>query len=157
LLLGSGSVLAGGETLRNTLASLFSEKPILALLYFGGIGFLLLSIGFALWALKVRKWQSVPNVKTLLSEYKDAPHTDILIRNVSSMIDAVTDSEKKNDSKANLIQVAWSFLIAGLIMVFLAIINQHCPGLGKECILWKIIHIHESLGLLPYRLFDNAQ
>jgi hypothetical protein len=32
LLLGSGSVLAGGETLRNTLASLFSEKPILALL-----------------------------------------------------------------------------------------------------------------------------
>jgi hypothetical protein len=27
--------------------------------------------------------------------------------------------------------------------VFLAIINQHCPGLGKECILWKIIHIHE--------------
>jgi hypothetical protein len=120
LLLGSGSLLTGGAILKTTL---FTEQPIQTVVYFGGIALLLLSIGFALHALKLRKWPSVPNVETLINTFKDMEHIAILQVIGGSMKNAVTEIEQKNDSKASHIQTSSRLLIFGLILVFGAIVN----------------------------------
>jgi uncharacterized BrkB/YihY/UPF0761 family membrane protein len=65
LLLGSGSLLGDD----NTLSSIFKSNEVIKFTYFGGIAMLLVSVGFSMIALKVRKWQTVPNVQILISEF----------------------------------------------------------------------------------------
>ena len=49
-------------------------------LYFFGTGLLLVSIGFALSAIKIRRWHAVPNVETLLNKYTSMPLLQIGIQ-----------------------------------------------------------------------------
>jgi len=54
--------------------------PSLTVLYFFGTGLLLVSIGFALSAIKIRRWHAVPNVETLLNKYTSMPLLQIGIQ-----------------------------------------------------------------------------
>jgi hypothetical protein len=127
LLLGGGSVLSGGEIFKSTILS----SNIFTLIYFVGISFLLISIGFALTALKVRRWIVVPNVQTLIDDYTLLPYSEVLQRNAGEMAKAVGNSEKRNNSKARLIEWSWYFLIAGLTVVFTSVIFFTTAARGR--------------------------
>ncbi|MGA9153159.1 MAG: hypothetical protein WBZ36_21485 [Candidatus Nitrosopolaris sp.] len=60
-------LLLGSSTF--TFSKLSCTYPSLTVLYFLGTGLLLVSIGFALSAIKIRRWHAVPNVETLLNKY----------------------------------------------------------------------------------------
>jgi hypothetical protein len=115
LFLGGGSLLSGGNISNSS--ALFSNH-LLASLYFIGVGSLLLSIGSALCALRVRKWITVPNVNTLISDYVTLPCSEVLRRNAGEMAKAVSKTEEQNNSKAKFIEWSWYLLIAGLSIMF---------------------------------------
>lgn len=116
LLLGSGSILLGGEINKIHL----DLKDFDSVLYFFGIGLLLISIGLSLFALRVRKWIVVPNVTTLIEHYTDLSYNEVLRRNAGEMAKSVTDTEKQNNTKAKLIELSWMFLISGLVITFIS-------------------------------------
>ena len=100
----------------------FLSSYIVEVIYFVGISLLLISIGFALTALKIRRWSVVPNVQTLIDDYTLLPYSEVLQRNAGEMAKAVVNSEQKNNNKAKSIEGSWYFLIAGLSIVFLSVI-----------------------------------
>ena len=118
LLLGEGSLLPGGEI--NYLS--LDLTDIKSVLYFFGVALLLVSIGMSLFALRVRKWITVPNVKTLIERYTELSYEEVLKRNAGEMAKSVTDSEKQNNTKGRYIEYSWALLILGLIMTFASVI-----------------------------------
>jgi MFS family permease len=98
--------------------------------YFGSIVLLLVSIVIGLFAFRVRQWIVVPDVNYLLEEYTSKPFSEVLKPNAVEMANAVSDAEKKNGSKADLINWSWYFLIAGLalMLVFLLIYTSLITG-----------------------------
>ncbi len=79
-------LLLGSSTF--TFSKLLSY-PSLTVLYFLGTGLLLVSIGFALSAIKIRRWHTVLNVETLLNKYTSMSYWDAFITNRDTMADAV--------------------------------------------------------------------
>jgi hypothetical protein len=119
LLLGGGSLLSGGEIFKS---STFLSNSSFAVIYFIGVSLLLISIGFALTALKIRRWSVVPNVQTLINDYTLLSYSEVLQRNAGEMAKAVVNSEEKNNNKAKSVEWSWYFLIAGLSIVFTSVI-----------------------------------
>jgi hypothetical protein len=95
---------------------------LLSVLYFSGIGLLLISIGIALYALKIKRWDAVPDVQTLLDKYTSTSYYEALIANRDTMADAVLKMEKQTNSKAKFIGLSWYLLIAGLVGIFMFIV-----------------------------------
>jgi hypothetical protein len=118
LLLGSGSILLGGEINKVHL----DLKDFDSVLYFLAIGLLLISIGLSLFALRVRRWIIVPDVTTLIERYTELSYDEVLKRNAGEMAKSVADSEKQNNTKAKLIEWSWLLLISGLVIMFISII-----------------------------------
>jgi hypothetical protein len=78
LLLGAGSLLSGGEILKSSILS--SSRGLTDTPYFVGVASLLISIGCALIALKIRRWIIVRKVQTLIKEYTSLSFTEVLRR-----------------------------------------------------------------------------
>lgn len=93
-----------------------------SLIYLIGIGVLLTSILFSLWAFKVRKWIMVPQVQTLIAKYTKIKYEEVLQRNGGEMAKAVRISEKNNHEKAKFLILSWYALISGLSILFTFII-----------------------------------
>ena len=119
LVLGNGSLLSGADTFD---LNILLSNYIIAIFYFVGVAFLLLSVGSALVALKIRRWSTVPNVETLINEYTDKAYEEVLKRNAGEMAKAVIESQNQNENKAKFVKLSWNFLLVGLIIVFLAVI-----------------------------------
>lgn len=115
LTLGGGSALSGGELFKDL--SLLSNQYA-TILYFCGVTILLISIGCALVALKVRKWTVVPNVDTLIEKYTMLDYSEVLMRNAGEMRHSINNSEKKNKNKAFFIDLSWYALLLGLVLIF---------------------------------------
>lgn len=92
------------------------------IVYLIGIGFILLSIILSLYALRIRRWNFVPNVLTLRRKYFDVPYRLALRKNATTMAQATENIEKENNSKARAIQKGWFFLIGGLTIIFMFLI-----------------------------------
>lgn len=120
-------ILLGAGTFK--LSSLLSA-PGLSVLYFIGIGILLLSVVLALGGFKVRSWSDVPDVLYVIKEYTKLRYDEVLQRNAGEMAKVVSDSENKNNRKAHLINYSWYFLIAGLSLVFIFVIAFIAAGAG---------------------------
>jgi hypothetical protein len=114
------SLLLGAATFK--LSSELICKMNLSILYFLGIGILLICIILALTGSKVRKWSDVPNVQYLIRNYTSLPYTEVLKRNAGEMANAVMQIEKQNNHKARLVKWSWYLLIIGLATVLLFMI-----------------------------------
>jgi hypothetical protein len=93
---------------------------------------LLMSIGFALSAFKIRNWIVVPDVHALIKKYGDSSYSEVLKRTGGSMAGSVTDALMQNNSKAGLIEWSWYLLISGLSTVFLFIIVYVITGVESR-------------------------
>lgn len=121
LVLGGGSLLTGAETFD---LPILLSNDIFAYLHFIGAASLLLSIGLALVALKVRRWTIVPDVKTLIEDYTTKDYREVLQRTAGEMAKAVVQTQKQNNSKAKFIDWSWIFLMIGLTIVFVSAIGN---------------------------------
>ncbi len=113
-----GLLLGAGTFKLSTL----SQNTPLSVVYFIGVGLLLVSIGLALGGFKVRKWHDVPNTRYLIDNYTSLPYDEVLKRNAGEMANVVTEMEITNNKKARLINTSWYLLISGLSVVFIFII-----------------------------------
>jgi hypothetical protein len=104
-----------------TLPALVSNL-ISALPYFMGASLLIASIVFALLAFRVRKWITIPDVEYLRDEYTKLPYEEVLKRNAGEMVNAVVDTQKKNNTKAQMINWSWYCLVIGLAIVLVSVI-----------------------------------
>jgi cytochrome c biogenesis protein CcdA len=132
-LIGLTGVIAGFLLGASTLtASTLSRNAILSIIYFIGIGILLVSIGLALWSVRVRKWAAVPDVATLLEKYTNLSYSEVLQSNAGEMKKAVEKAEIQNEQKAKLIGLSWYLLISGLTLVFIfLLISTLSAGANK--------------------------
>jgi hypothetical protein len=124
LLLGTGSLLTGAEAFKYPIQH---SSPTL-IIYFVGIATLLISIGLALGALKVRKWAMAPDVEVLIKKYTVLPYSEVLKRNAGEMAKVVNDTKTLNHYKAKLIDISWYFLISGLLIVLISASISHISG-----------------------------
>jgi hypothetical protein len=120
LLLGSGTFNLSSALLHS----------LLSIPYFLGIGTLLISVIFSLRAIKIKKWNAVPNVKTLLNNYAYEPYSKVLVTTRDTMAEATLKIEGQNNSKATLITQSWYLLISGLATIFIFIIIFTISGVG---------------------------
>jgi cell division protein FtsW (lipid II flippase) len=116
----------GGESVFST-TRLFEGFSLLSnqyatVLYFVGITILLVSIGCALAALKIRRWTVVPNVDILINEYTKLGYSEVLKRNAAEMRHSVSSSEKNNKNKAMFIEFSWYSLLIGLTLIVVSYI-----------------------------------
>lgn len=80
------SILLGSALFE--LRSLSSNLPV-SILFFMGIGGLLLSIGLALAGFRIRRWTDVPEVQHLIERYTTLPYDEVLKRNAGQMANSV--------------------------------------------------------------------
>ena len=123
-MLGTGSLLTGAQAIKHPIQL---SSPAL-IIYFIGITILLISIGFALAALKVRKWAITPDVEVLIKKYTVLPYSEVLKRNAGEMAKVVDDTKTLNNNKAKLIDISWYFLISGLLMVLISASISYIAG-----------------------------
>lgn len=109
-------------------------EPKFFLPYFIGIGLLLFSFVFSLFAVKVREWNWAPNTSKLFEEGFSRPfHAwNIMLRTSKAMNDAVIDMETKNNTKAKNIARSWYFLIGGLAIIILYVIVVLFSGTNSD-------------------------
>jgi hypothetical protein len=86
-------------------------------IYFAGIVLLLASIVFSLVALKLRKLEFFPNVKSL-SLYSSVSYRYFMKVNGNTLVDVIDKMDSANETKAQWIEASWYALLAGLILVF---------------------------------------
>ena len=113
-LLGIGTV---------TFTSLQKLSGLLFLIFFVGMGLLIISIFFGMMALKVRKWDLVPDPLVLLSKYKESSFLATIRRTGGEMVKVTNEIVVKSNSKAAHIDHAWYTLVGGLIAVFIFVIG----------------------------------
>jgi hypothetical protein len=101
---------------------IFKIELYYSFIYLIGIGILLTSILYSLWAFKMRKWTVVPKVQTLIAKYTTLEYEEVLKRNAGEMAKAVLILEKNNDEKAKFLILSWYSLISGLSVLFIFII-----------------------------------
>jgi hypothetical protein len=123
------SVLLGSALFELRFLSFGSAVSIL---YFLGIGVLLISIGFALGGFRIRRWQDVPEVEYFLDEYTNRRYEEVLTTSSVEMARAVKHTEEQNNHKAQLISWSWYFLIIGLSLVVLFIILFTASGADAQ-------------------------
>lgn len=101
------------------------SKTEFSILYFVGIGLLLLSIGLSLGAIKIRRFEFAPNVVNLKNHYFNDRYRSVIRANAGTMAEKVTHMEKTNNDKGELINWSWYFLLAGLglVLVFVVIFS----------------------------------
>ena len=80
-----------------------SSNLAVSILYFVGIGILLISIGFALGGFRIREWREVPEVEHLLRKFVTLPYDKVLRTTAVAMANAVKHAEAQNNHKAQLI------------------------------------------------------
>jgi hypothetical protein len=93
--------------------------------FFGGIILLLLSIFFGLASFRTRNWAEAPDFNTLFNVLTDPVQYDpnqynydnILKANAQAMIEATTNTSRRNRVKIDHMDRSWWFLIFGLISV----------------------------------------
>jgi hypothetical protein len=123
------SILLGSALFE--LRSLSSNLAV-SILFFVGMGGLLLSIVLALAGFRIRRWRDVPEVQYLIEKYTTLPHEEVLKRNAGEMANAVKHAEVQNNRKAQLISWSWYFLIVGLSLVVLFIVLLTAIGVDVQ-------------------------
>ena len=93
-----------------------------------GIASLIIALVYALLAFRVRKWQLVPNVKTVIEEYTSKPLSESIQRIGGEMSKVILELEKGNNTKAVYVQSAWIFTLFGIFMVFIYTIVSTLTG-----------------------------
>ena len=84
------------------------------------LGLLLLSIYFALHAIKIRTWTYVPNTEHLLNTYTqgDKSYHETLVKITLEFAHAINENQNNNQSKAETIQKAINSLTLGITLFF---------------------------------------
>ncbi|HEX6294533.1 MAG TPA: hypothetical protein VFZ46_05210 [Nitrososphaeraceae archaeon] len=121
-IIGFTSLIVGILVGIGTLEIFSKTELYYSFIYLIGIGMLLTSILYSLWAFKVRKWTVVPKVQTLIAKYTTLEYEEVLKRNAGEMAKAVLILEKNNDEKARFLILSWYSLISGLSILFIFII-----------------------------------
>jgi drug/metabolite transporter (DMT)-like permease len=94
----------------------------IAIPYFIGLSMLVTSISCALFAIKIRKYRSVPHPSHLMGRYLEADYSLVIRGVAATMRDSINRSVTINETKAKWINRSWYFLIAGLFLIVIFII-----------------------------------
>jgi hypothetical protein len=124
-----GLIVGGGTFKISVIASYWYLFPT----YFGGIGvLLLLSIIFGLMAYKERKYNTAPDVTTLLSRYTNKEYSETLKKNGGAMKESILNMQKANRKKTDFITISWILLIIGLGIVFIFLLEFAFGGAAAK-------------------------
>ena len=99
--------------------SLQGAEVLSKILLYLGLGLLILSLLFALLAMRIRRWPDAPNPQALIDYYGDSPVSEVTQVVASNLADVAMRVSTKNDSKGVLVEYSWSSLIAGIIVAAL--------------------------------------
>ena len=117
-LVGFVSIASGLLLGIGTFARISQFGVSLALIFLSGAGLLISSIFFGMMAMRIRKWQLVPDSSALIRGYKDQTTTIVLRRTGGEMAKVTKEIANQNNKKARLIEYSWYSLITGLVTVF---------------------------------------
>ena len=94
-------------------------NKIAYLLYFSGIGSLIFSLVFSLFVIRTREFRTDSNIKKLNEYFKDNKwiYEQIIIRHIDILFNSIPILDKENRKKANLIQLSWTMLVGGIILL----------------------------------------
>lgn len=87
-----------------------------------GVALLISSVFFSLRAIKVRKWDIVPDPKVLIEKYKSKHYLETLRPVTVEMSTVELDMVISNDREAGSINIAWNLLLGGLGVTFIFVI-----------------------------------
>jgi hypothetical protein len=93
---------------------------VLALLV--GVGFLIASIMVSLAAIRVRRFDMVPDPEALIGRYRTRSYLETLRPVVVEMSSAQEELVKLNNQKARSVEIAWDLLAGGLALTFIFLI-----------------------------------
>jgi len=104
------------------------SKSGFSVLFFIGLGFLLLSIIMCLAVIKVRKFKFVPNAMNLKNNYLKSRYRSVIRSNLGTMAKTIDEMEKTNNNKGKLIDWSWYFLVIGLALILIFVIVFTATG-----------------------------
>ncbi|MGE5633603.1 MAG: hypothetical protein ACM3VV_00070 [Deltaproteobacteria bacterium] len=108
-------------------------NEVIYVLYFSGIGSIILSLIFSLFVIRTKKFKADSNIENLKGYFQDNRwiYEQIIIRHIDIMFDSIPILDNENTKKTNLIQLSWTFLVGGIILliVFYSLLFNLIPSL----------------------------
>lgn len=95
-------------------------NEVVYILYFTGIGSLILSLIFSLLVIRTKKFKADSNIENLKEYFQDNNrwiYEQIIIRHIDIMFDSIPILDNENTKKTNLIQLSWTLLVGGIILL----------------------------------------
>ena len=106
-----------------------SKFPISdVLLLFVGVGLLIASVAVSLTAIRVRRFDLVPDPKALIDGYKAKSYLETLRPGTVEMSSVQEELVKVNNQKAGSVDTAWNLLVGGLGATFIFVIVVFVNG-----------------------------
>jgi hypothetical protein len=106
-----------------------SKFPISdVLLLFVGVGLLIASVVVSLTAIRVRRFDLVPDPKALIDGYKSKSYLETLRPVTVEMSSVQEELVKVNNQKAGSVDTAWNLLVGGLGVTFIFVIVVFVNG-----------------------------
>ncbi len=100
-----------------------SKFPVVdVLLLFVGVGLLIASVAVSLTAIRIRRFDLVPDPKALIDEYKAKSYLETLRPVAVEMSSVQGELVLLNNQKARSIDTAWNLLVGGLGITFIFVI-----------------------------------
>lgn len=106
----------------NEFGSLSKLQILDVLVLFVGVGLLIASVAASLMAIRVRRFDLVPDPKALIDEYKTKSYLETLRPVVVEMSSVQEELVKLNNQKAGSVDTAWNLLVGGLGITFIFVI-----------------------------------
>jgi hypothetical protein len=106
----------------NEFSSLSKIPVIDIVVLFVGVGLLIFSVMVSLMAIRVRRFDMVPDPKVLIDRYRTRPYLDTLRPVVVEMSSAQEELVGVNNKKARSVDIAWDLLVGGLFFTFVFVI-----------------------------------
>ena len=96
-------------------------NEVVYILYFTGIGSLILSLIFSLLVIRTKKFKADSNIENLKEYFQQDNnrwiYEQIIIRHIDIMFDSIPILDNENIKKTNLIQLSWTLLVGGIILL----------------------------------------
>ncbi|MDA4113637.1 MAG: hypothetical protein OK474_06300 [Thaumarchaeota archaeon] len=103
--------------------AILSKFPVVdVLLLFVGVGLLIASVAANLVAIRVRRFDLVPDPRALIDGYKSKSYLETLRPVAVEMSSVQEELVKLNNQKAHSVDTAWNLLIGGLGITFIFVI-----------------------------------
>lgn len=89
---------------------------------FVGVASLLASVFYSLRAMRVRKWDVVPDPRVLIDTYKTKHYFETLRPVTGEMANVQAEMLQTNNKKADYVDASWNLLLGGLGITFIFVI-----------------------------------